>query len=145
MLTVEPQIVEAFVKTGQVKLVFRDVLNHGEYSLRTSEAARCAGQQGQFWQMHALLFERQDDVYSFGSNGLVDLMVSYAAELDGLDLPAFTQCVNDRAPLAALQAADAEQRSRGIASQPIFEIDGQRLFGLQSFEVMTSVIEEALK
>jgi len=72
-------------------------------------------------------------------------MLGFAAQVAGLDQTAFAQCVNDRLTLPALQAADAEQRTRGITSQPIFEIGTQRLIGLQSFDTMAAVIEEALK
>ncbi len=145
MLAVEPEIVEQYVRPGKVRLVFRDVLNHGERSERASEAAACAGQQGRFWQMHALLFENQDSVWATANDGLVGLMLNFAAQLEGLDQAALAQCLNDRITLPALQAADAEQRARGITSQPIFEIGAQRLVGLQSFDALAAVIEEALK
>ncbi len=133
------------MRPGQVKLVFRDVLNHGERSERASEAAACAGRQGQFWPMHKLLFENQAAVWGTSGDGLVNLMLDFAAQLAGLDQTAFAQCLSDRVTLPALQAADAEQRSRGITSQPIFEIGPRRLVGLQSFDAMAAVIEEALK
>lgn len=145
MLAVEPELVEQYVRPGKVQLVFRDVLNHGERSERASETAACAGRQGRFWPMHKVLFENQDAVWGTSNAGLVDLMLGFAAQLEGLDQAAFDQCLNDRATLPALQAADAEQRARGIASQPIFEIGAQRLVGLQSFDALAAVIEETLK
>lgn len=145
MLVVEPGIVEQYVRPGKVRLVFRDVLNHGERSERASEAAACAGRQGRFWQMHKWLFENQDAVWATSNDGLVDLMLGFAAQLEGLDQAAFAQCLNDRLTLPTLQAADAEQRARGITSQPIFEIGPQRLVGLPSFDALAAVIEEALK
>lgn len=143
MLTVEPKIVESYVRAGQLKLVYRDVLNHGERSLRSSEAAACAGRQGQFWQMHKLLFENQSAIWSTGNDGLIDLMLGFAAQLTGLDQAAFAQCLHDRTTLAALQAADAEQRTRGITVQPIFEIGEQRIIGSQAFEIFTAAIKAA--
>ena len=138
---VEPSIIESYVRPGQVKLVFRDVLNHGERSLRASEAAACAGRQGQFWQMHNLLFENQSAIRGTGNAGLIDLMLGFAAQLEGLDQTAFTQCLDDGATLAALQAADAEQRTRGITVQPIFEIGERRIIGSQAFETFAAAID----
>ncbi|NJM41142.1 MAG: thioredoxin domain-containing protein [Anaerolineae bacterium] len=60
MLTTEPEIIERYVRTGQLKLVFRDVLNHGERSERASEAAACAGRQGKFLA-HARNSVREDE------------------------------------------------------------------------------------
>lgn len=145
MLTVEPQLVEQYVRPGQVQMIFRNTLSYGDRSERSGEAAASAGQQGFFWQMHEILFEEQDEIASKSGAALVALMKEYAARLPGLDHAAFAKSMDDRATLAALKADDAEQQRRGINSQPIFEIGQQRLFGFQSFEVMQRAIEAALK
>lgn len=144
MLTVEPEIVERYVRSGGVKLVFRDVLNHGERSQRASEAAACAGRQDRFWHMHTLLFERQDDTWATGEAGLVDLMLGFGQQIDGLDQDVFAACLVDRSTLEALTVADAEQRERGITVQPVFELGAQRLFGFQPLDRMSAAIEEEL-
>jgi protein-disulfide isomerase len=141
VLTVEPELVSSYVATGQILYVFRPVLNHGERSLRTSEAAACAAEQGQFWAMHGLLFERQDEVWATGEADLVPLMARYAAEV-GLNPDAFDACVAAGEALAQVQALDAEQRERGIRAQPIFEIGDTRLVGSQPFSVFQRLIEE---
>lgn len=145
MLTVEPQVIERYVQPGQVRLVFRNVLSFGERSERTGEAAVSAGVQGQFWPMHERLFAEQPAVERAGGGALLQLLLDFGARLPGLDQAAFAQSMNERTPLAALKAADAEQRKRGITSQPILEIGEQRLFGLQSFEALQRAIEAALK
>jgi protein-disulfide isomerase len=141
VLATEPQIIERYVKTGRVKLVFRDVLNHSERSERASEAAACAGQQGKFWEMHGLLFQEQPALWRTSNEGQLELMVSYGEKIEGLDKAAFAQCLNNRATLPQLQAADAEQRSRGITIQPVFEIGDQRLFGALPIEAFAKVID----
>lgn len=140
MLTVEPTLIERYVATGRLRLVFRPVLNLGEGSLRAAEAAACAAEQGRFWPMHELLFERQDEVWAAGSADLPSLMRSYAAEV-GLDTAAFDACVADGAALALVQALDEEQRQRGITVQPIFEIGERRLVGLQSLATFEALIQ----
>lgn len=144
MLGTEPEVIEKYVRSGKIKLVFRAVLNHGERSIRTSEAAACAGLQGKFWQMHSILFERQRDVWGKGGNEQFDLMQVYAAEIEGLNKDAFKQCMTDRTTLKMLQDVDAEQRTRGVTFQPIFEIGDQRVAGAQSFEAMATFIDKAL-
>ncbi|GEM_PF-371158 len=141
MLATEPQIIERYVKTGRVKLVFRDVLNHNERSERASEAAACAGKQGKFWEMHGLLFQEQPTLWATNNAGQLDLMLAFGEKVAGLDKAAFAQCLNDRATLVQLQAADAEQRTRGINTQPIFEIGEQRLYGALPVEAFAKVID----
>jgi protein-disulfide isomerase len=138
VVAVAPTLVERYVRPGKLRIVFRAVLNHGELSNRASEAAACAGRQGQFWAMHALLFERQRELSSPG--GIVDLLLGFARELP-LNQTAFRQCLTRRETLAALEAADAEQRRRGITVQPVFEIGTRRIFGVQPVEAMTQAIE----
>lgn len=133
------------MRTGKAKLVFRDVLNHGERSERTSEAAASAGRQGQFWALHAILFAEQPTVEQTPIAQLVPLLRRYAATLPDLDQESFARSMDERATFAAIKAADAEQRKRGITSQPIFEIGTRRLLGLQSVEVIGRAIDEAAK
>ncbi len=139
-LAIEPDIIETYVRSGRVQLVFRPVLNHGVRSLRSAEAAACAAAQNQFWPMHQLLFEQQAELLSIPEEDLLKLMMVYAAALE-LDQNAFGMCMVDGAALARVQAFDAEQRGRGINVQPVFEINDQRLIGFQSFEVFQRVIE----
>jgi len=144
VLTVEPEIIERYVRPGQLRLVFRAVLNHAERSVRTSEAAACAGQQGKFWEMHETLFARQDEVWGTGEGGMVDLMLTFASSIEGLEQEPFAACLNDRLTLESLRAADAEQRGRGIVFQPVFEIGERRLAGYQAIDVWAPIIEEAV-
>jgi protein-disulfide isomerase len=140
---IEPRLIDAYVSTGQVQMIFRPVLNHGERSLRTTEAALCAARQEQFWQMHELLFNRQDEVWNTGEGNLASLMASYAEELE-LDGQMFDTCMAEGAALAQALEWDAEQRTRGITIQPVFEINGQRLVGVQPFSVFESTIDATL-
>ena len=65
-------IIRSVVKkhSNDVKLIYRDLPLHDE-SKKLAIAARCAGEQKKFWQMHDKLFERvgpssDDDLIDFG-------------------------------------------------------------------------------
>jgi protein-disulfide isomerase len=139
VLAVEPALIERYVKPGKLRIVFRAVLNHGTPSDRAAEAAACAGRQGQFWPMYAKLFDRQAELTSAGGN-IADVLQGFARELR-LNEPMFRQCLTARQTLGAVKSADAEQRRRGIASQPVFEIGSRRIYGLQPLEALTQAIE----
>jgi protein-disulfide isomerase len=143
VLTVEPELIERFVRSGQVKLVFRSVLNHDERSLQASEAAACAGEQQRFWDMRELVFNEQDTIWATSEANLPNLMVQFGQRLANLDQEQYGACLSERRTRESLEQADAEQRQRGIRSQPIFEIGEVRLIGLQSVERLASVIEAA--
>ncbi len=139
-LTIEPELVERYVATGRVLYISRPVLNYGEHSLITSAAAVCAGEQDGFWVMREVLFARQPAVAASRVADLPALMAGYAAEI-GLDAAALTACLERGAAQQLVAAFDAEQRQRGISSQPIFELADIRLVGLQSIERFASLIE----
>jgi protein-disulfide isomerase len=145
VLAIEPQIVEKYVRTGKLKLVFRGVLNHSERSVRTTEAAFCAHQQQKFWQLHEILYEKQPDVWNTPDSDLVPLMLRFGQQIEGLDQPRFAKCINERQMLDTIRKIDTEQRTRGIIIQPIFEIGTRRIIGLQSLETMAAFIESGQK
>ncbi len=141
MLGTEPRIIADYVETGQVKIVFWPVLNHGNPSVYSTLAAECVGQQDPalFWAAHAVLFERQDDLWSAGR----DYYVTLAEEL-GADRAAFETCYDDGSGLAQVRALDDARLQRGIFGQPTFDVNGQVFAGLQSYELFQANIAAAL-
>lgn len=140
MLSAEPQIKENYVKTGQVKLIFAPVLNHGDRSLQTHQAAECAADQGRFWDMHNLLFENQEILFG----GDVQATVKQLAAQIGFDTAAFNSCLDEQRTLARVEAQDELRRQRGIRGQPVFNINDSYLIGAQPYDVYATVINESL-
>ena len=56
----EKNIRDTYVKDNTVQLVYRDFAFLGPESSKASEAARCAGEQGQFWEYHDYLYNHQN-------------------------------------------------------------------------------------
>lgn len=54
------QIIENYVDTGKVKYILRDLTLHGPTASKVAQAARCAGDQGKYWEMHDKLFQEQE-------------------------------------------------------------------------------------
>jgi protein-disulfide isomerase len=108
-----PQIDANYIKTGKVKFFFRDMPSpEHPYALFKAKAARCAGEQGKFWQMHEYLFTHQQPM---GTGDAPKL-----AEAVGIDAEKLTAC------LAADKYASIAQRS--LASAEKYHIDGTPAF-----------------
>lgn len=140
MLGTEPQIVESYVKTGKVKLVFWHILDHGATSQAAAEAAECAGEQGRFWEMHAALFQNQSRMWSNPRETAVEL----AGEVPGLDLVAFKSCMDEGRYGEKVRADDQARREQGVRLRPTFDIDGTRIQGAVPYARLSQILDQAL-
>lgn len=112
----------------ELMIVFRNfpLAEIHSHAMRAACAAEAAGLQGQFWQMHDLLFENQDR--------LDDASLSaYGASLD-LDMDKFIEDANSEAVLARI-AADIESGARsGVNGTPTFFANGVRVDGAWDYD-----------
>lgn len=141
MLGTQPQVIETYVDTGQLQLVFWPVVNYGEPSFNAAVAAECVARQDMaaFWQLHRDLFENQSNLWGAGRDYYVQ-----AAQEAGVDAEAFGACFDGEEARSHVSALDEARRAQGIFSQPVFDIEGRLLHGSQSFETFAGVIDEAL-
>lgn len=142
MLGTEPEIIRDYVETGQVKLVFWPVLNHGNPSVYSTLTAECAGQQDPalFWAVHEQLFANQDDLWGAGRGYFVETAVA-----TGADQTTFEACYDNPSAMDQVLALDNLRRQRGIFSQPQFDISGTIFVGAQPYEAFAQAIDSSLE
>jgi protein-disulfide isomerase len=101
-----------YLDSGRVLLAFRNFPLQSHPTARSAaKNAVCASEQGRFWQMHDLLFERQGEPSGEAGQSL-------AANL-GLDAARFDQCMRTRA--SAQIDRDVESAAAiGITATPTF-------------------------
>jgi protein-disulfide isomerase len=131
------QVLERY--PGKVKLVYRDFPLDALHpqARQAAEAARCANDQGKFWDYH-------DALYSNSPRGTPDDLRRYAEQV-GLDVAKFQQCVASGVHKAGVQK-DVEEGSRlGVTGTPAFFVNGRPLEGAQPVEAFIRVIEEELR
>ena len=99
-LETQPAVDERFVETGEIMWVFKPLpLKEHAHAPVAAVAAECAGDQGQFWGMHHLLFETLDE---WSTADMPDAaLLGLAGRLD-LDANIFQTCSNSRQPLEAV-------------------------------------------
>jgi protein-disulfide isomerase len=131
-----------FIETGVVRYVFKDfpLINSQPQSLPAAHAARCAGEQGQYADMHGLLLENQR-AWS-GQSTFMALFSGYAAQLN-LDTAAFADCMESNRHEAAIQADIAEGSRLGVRGTPAFFINGNFVSGAQPYDVFAEAIRLA--
>ncbi|MBS3116953.1 DsbA family protein [Candidatus Woesearchaeota archaeon] len=132
-----PQIEEQYIKTGKVKLVYRDFpLSFHTQAQKAAEAAECAGEQGKFWQMHDKLFKE-------GVSGGVTAFKQYAADLK-LDMEKFNSCLDSGQMANEIRKDFLDGQQAGVQGTPGFFVNGKVISGAQPFSVFQQIIEQEL-
>jgi protein-disulfide isomerase len=123
---------------GRIRWVFKDYpLQRHKDARRAAEAARCAGDQGKFW-------EYQDVLY--GSE--VELTVEYLTELAGklgLNSDVFKQCLESGKHKDVVEKDVQESREVGVDRTPMFIINGMLVSGPLTVERFSELIDEELR
>lgn len=79
-------------------------------AFKAAEASRCAGDQGQFWEMHDRLFQHQRALEPWSGH----------AEALGLDVAKFDECLAAGKHAKAIRADMAVASSAGATGTPSF-------------------------
>jgi protein-disulfide isomerase len=136
-----PQIVNNYVKTGKIKLSYKNFAFLGDESRWAAQAAECAADQNRFWDFHELLFTRQqgENVGAFTKDNLI--LLAKEIKLDG---NAFATCLNGDKTLDRVQADTSEGNKIGVRGTPSFLVNGKLLVGAQPYEAFKAAIDQAL-
>jgi len=137
--TVQPTFKELLKRyDGKLRVVHKDLpLDAIHPQARpAAEAARCAGEQGKFWDYH-------DKLYANGSKFNAEELKSAAKEV-GLDADGFEKCFASGKFKGAVQKDLLEGAQLGLNGTPAFFINGRELIGAQPLEAFVAIIDEEL-
>lgn len=135
---------------GKVRLVVRYMPLH-KNSLLAASWTEAAGEQGKYWQMQELIFQRQPE---WGTKHDIDPDSSaqpdakkqfekYGMEL-GLDVEKMLKAVEEHRFTSKITRDQADGQSLGVKSTPTFFVNGRRLARLGEAE-LKALIDEELK
>lgn len=130
-----PQIITNMIDTGRVHYMVKDFpLDSIHPEARAAAvAARCAGDQDAYWEMHDALFAQQTAWGGLGS-GANEVFTSMASDL-GLDVDEFSACLTSGMFDAVIQANQDEGLALGVRGTPAFFIDGFPVSGAQPYDL----------
>ena len=122
----------------QVKFVFKDfpLTRIHPQAYKAAEAARCAGDQGKYWEYHDILFANIKALQP-------EDLKQYAADLK-LDAAQFAACLDNNAYTAAVSKDLALGTQLGVSGTPAFFVNGRFLSGAQPYSAFAELIEEML-
>ncbi|MCE9585436.1 DsbA family protein [Candidatus Nomurabacteria bacterium] len=143
----EQPIRNTYVKDGKIQLVYRDFVFLGDESIKSAQAARCAGEQEKFWEYHDFLFTHQngENKGAFADSNLK----SFAKEI-GLNEKKFNDCLDSGKYTKAILDSTEEGHNAGVKGTPkgfILKngIIVDTINGAENTTTVFSKIEKALK
>ena len=136
---VQPTLKRILADYGdRVRLAYRDFpIDQLHPSARkAAEAARCANDQGKFWEFH-------DKLYAGGADASLETLTRLAGEID-MDAAAFQQCIASGKHRSDINRDIEEASKFGVNGTPGFFINGRLISGAQPFESFARIINEEL-
>jgi protein-disulfide isomerase len=123
---------------GKVALVFKDFpLDMHINAEKAAEAARCAGEQGKYWDFHDTLFHNSDRLE-------VPQLKQYARDLK-LNQSNFDTCLDSGKEAAAIQKDLAQGRQLGVRGTPSFFFNGRMVSGSMDYYTLRGIVEDVIK
>jgi len=145
----EPQIIQDYVNTGKVRIVFRDFAFLGPESTAAANAAQCAEDQNKLWAYHdALYAAKVADENKGGSENdgfFTSAEFLKLAKQVKLDIPTFSKCINNNADAAIVTQEKIAAGAAGVNSTPAFIVNGTPISGAQPYSVFQQALDSALQ
>ncbi len=133
-----PKIEERYIRSGNVRFVYRHLAVLGEASVQAAQAASCAHDQGKFWEYHDKLFSSAAPLAYTSSR-----LKRYAGEI-GLDEKMFAGCLDSNKHAERVEAETILGHALGASGTPAFLINGQLLIGAHPFETFRRALDGLL-
>ena len=140
-------LIDNYIKTEKVKLVFVDLAFLGNDSPRAAQASYCAEDQGKYWEYHTILYTFQDGPPDSGWADR-DRLNSFAFSLD-MNMDEFNECMDSSKYKKRVKANYDEAVKNNARGTPTFMIisqDGmtEKFSGAQPYSVFAATIEAML-
>jgi len=142
----EHMILQNYVETGKLKIIFVDFAFIGPDSFPAAQAAHCANDQGKYWEYHDETYSNWDGENT-GWAGIYNLK-RFASNID-LDQNSFNQCLDSEKYAKKVRANTELGRKIGITGTPtffIFDSEGEatKIVGAQPYSSFAKVLDSKL-
>jgi protein-disulfide isomerase len=143
----EHNLLENYIETGKVKMIFKDFTIIGPDSINAAHGAHCANDQGKFWQYHDILYNN----WTGENNGWAssDNLLRFAQEIE-LDVDQWSDCMIDEKHSKTIVDSNKDARDLGITGTPAFFVIGPdnkitKISGAQPYENFENIFNLELE
>jgi protein-disulfide isomerase len=121
---------------GNVAVIYKDFpLPMHPHAEKAAEAARCAGEQGKFWEYHNLLFKDKK---------LEAPDLKQEAKALNLDSAKFDKCLDSGEEEARVKKDQDEGGKLGLSGTPSFFLNGHYFSGAVDYTTLHQMVEQQL-
>lgn len=115
------------VSAGKLRIIYYDLplTSIHQHAFLAARAARCAGEQGKYWEFHEQLFSNQSD-WSYQRNAPLAKFKGYATA-SGLDDAAFDSCLQSDKYADTVTANVHLAQQLGVNATPTVIINNRRV------------------
>ena len=134
---------EEFIKTGKVKVIFKDFPLNGPDSKLAAESSYCAHDQGKYWEYHDQLYEN----WAGERTGWItrEALSGFAKSIN-LDTAEFNKCLNESKYESKINSIYEFGKQIGIDATPSFLVFNDekiiKIRGNQPLEVFLKTFDE---
>ncbi|WP_273756549.1 DsbA family protein [Bartonella sp. MM73XJBT] len=135
-----PEIRKKYIKTGKVKLIFREYA----FDPRATAGfmlARCVPED-RYFPLIEVLFQKQEE-WVWVKDALTPLKA--ISLMAGFTDESFTSCLKNQTILDEVNASYERGKELGVTATPTFFINGNKYEGIMSVEEFSSIIDSFLK
>ena len=143
----EELILANYVKTGKVKILFKDFIVVGQDSIHAANAAHCANDQQMFWQYHSILY---NNWAGEGTGWVSSEQLNKFANTLELDMDEFSNCVSELKWKELVTASHDDGLILDVTATPTFFVIDQnrnvlKITGAQHYDVFKEVFDSILE
>lgn len=123
---------------SDVRLVWKDfpIIEQHPSAQSAAEAARCADEQGKFWEYHEKLYE---DVFTLNRARYVAV-----AESLGLQMTTFESCIDSRKTAKLVSDSLNHALNISLDGAPFVFLNGKEFTNVVTYEQIKAAVEEAI-
>ena len=144
----EPVLLENFVASGKVNIIFKDYTIIGKDSVGAAHGTHCAKEQSKYWEYHGILYNN----WTGENNGWAGQqnLLKYANDIK-LDSKLFTECMDSQRYYESIKQSRTDAETLGLSGTPAFFIidkksnNVQIMSGAQPYESFERIFNSILE
>ncbi|MDJ0322654.1 thioredoxin domain-containing protein [Cryobacterium sp. PH31-AA6] len=137
-----PVLIDEYVKSGKVRIEWRDFTVFGQQSIDAAVAGRAAGNQGLFWEFNAAVYKDAPE------RAHIDLprerLLQIGRDIGVPDMARYEGDLSSPALLKLVTADTAEAQAIGATGTPLFLVNSTPISGAQPVDAFRQAVDREL-